>query len=102
MRDLYGYIDDDRVTITRPQALREIFAIEALRIGHFTPRIESGDSDFYINARVYIDEFQRDVSAMLQRGWRRSREQFKIFKQELWVANRAAVQRILEDRLGEI
>ena len=31
MRERYGYIDDDRVTVTRPQALREVNALGALR-----------------------------------------------------------------------
>ena len=31
MRMAYGYIDDDRVVVTRPAAMREVLALKALR-----------------------------------------------------------------------
>lgn len=93
MRQAYGYIDDDRVTITRPQAISEIQALNILRSG------STGHS--YSRAPV-PDTFLRELEVMIRNGWRRSEAGFKQFKRELWDANREAIWRILNDRPGVI
>lgn len=91
MRKAYGYIDEDRVTITRPQALREIPAIGALR-GVYPPSLDLTSWG--------SEKLSYDVDAMISAGWQRPEEGFKQFKKELWEQNRLAVTRILEDAKG--
>ena len=79
---------DDRVTITRPQAVREVFAVKALRTGKWSPRPAIG---------YQVKEVARDVKNMIEKGWVRSADQFATFKEERWAQNRDAVQRILND-----
>ena len=93
MRQAYGYIDDDRVTITRPQALREIFAIGILRDA-YPPRL---DLHSVSSGRLAVD-----VAEMLDAGWRRSQKDFARFKSKLWEQNRDAVERILTLKEGII
>lgn len=85
IRKSYGYIDDDRVVITRPQALREVAAIHLLR----TRRIPISET-FRLSSR-----YEADIKAMLRKGWHRSREGFETVKREIWHANREHVLRIL-------
>jgi len=91
MREAYGYIDDDRITITRPQALRDIPAIEAFRAGRYSPANDS---------TLYVQEFVYDVSDMLRRGWRKTHDEMREFKEQLWKENRKAISRILNDLPG--
>lgn len=93
MRHSYGYIDDDRVTVTRPQAIREVHAIEILRAGGGSP---------YTAVTTGPPAFLEDLQAMIRKGWRRSNAEYGRFKNELWESNRQAVWRILNDLPGEI
>lgn len=103
MREAYGYIDDDRVVITRPQALREIPAIGVLRTGRYTPPGQKdSDTVLFTNTSIFKERFLKDVDEMIHSGWRRSLDGYREFKRELWAKNRAAVRRILADRPGEI
>lgn len=93
MRQAYGYIDDERITITRPQALRDIPAIAAFRAGRYSP----------VNATsMHVEEFIFDVDDMLRRGWRKTRDEIRTFKEQLWKQNWKAVSRILNDRPGAL
>ncbi|KAL5482626.1 hypothetical protein ACEPAI_9220 [Sanghuangporus weigelae] len=98
MRTAYGYIDDDRVTIVRPQANREIPAIGALRgaVWSLTASNVSALEGFG------IEKYERDVREMLDNGWRRPMSGFSQFKSELWERNREAIWRVLDDLPGEI
>ncbi len=91
MRKAYGYIDDDRVTITRPQALRDIPVIEAFRRGEYTPEHSTEGP---------LPGFVQDVDSMLSGGWRKSDKDLTSFKEQLWAQNRKAVSRILNDQPG--
>ena len=57
MREAYGYIDDDRVVVTRPQALREIMAIGAFRDAR-TPALEKSSA--------FTGRFAEDVSLTIR------------------------------------
>jgi hypothetical protein len=98
IRHAYGYIDDDRVTITRPQALREMEAIYALRKQsfHFTEFA----SRHNITHGAEVPELKAAVDAMLTQGWRRTPEGWDAFKKELWRRNREAARRVIEGRRG--
>ena len=108
MRKAYGYIDDDRVTITRPQALREISALGVLRQAAsrsgFTngTKIRSGNYSSSEGLMFQSDKFERGVDEMIHQGWHRDTEGFEIFKLNLWEKNGEAIRRILNDLPGEI
>jgi hypothetical protein len=88
MRQTYTFLDDDRVIVTRPQALREIFAIKALRTGQWFPRP---------NVQEHLKEVAVHAERMIEKGWIRSAEQFAEFKEGIWKQNAHAVRRILND-----
>jgi len=85
---MYSFLDD-RVTVTRPQAVREIFAVKALRTGQWSPRPA-------VNHRR-VKEVAMDVNKMVENGWVRSADQFTIFKDGIWARNTEVVRRILND-----
>lgn len=98
MRTAYGYIDDDRVTIVRPQALREIPAIGAFRGAGWS----LAQSNVSVVEGFGIEKYERDVRGMIDDGWRRPTSGFSDLKRELWERNREAVWRVLNDLPGEI
>jgi hypothetical protein len=59
MQESYSFLDDDQVTVTRPQALREIFAVKALRTGQWSPQPALN----HISKEVTID-----VNKMIKKG----------------------------------
>jgi hypothetical protein len=86
MREAYSFLDDDRVTVTRPQAVREIFAVKALRTGQWSPRTAVKHRE---------NEIMMDVDKMIEKGWIRSADQFATVKDRIWVLNTDVVRRIL-------
>jgi hypothetical protein len=86
-RQTYTFLDDDRVTITRLQAVRKIPAMHALR----TCLWSFPQGDFGPHA----DEVARDMHAMLEMGWARSEAQYASFKRGVWARNAGVVRRIL-------
>jgi hypothetical protein len=84
MRQSYSYLDD-RVTVTRPHALREILAVKALRTGRW-PLPHPPNLDV-----------MKDVEKMIEGGWKRSEKQFQSFKDDIRIRNEATVRRILND-----
>ena len=109
MRERYGYIDDDRVTVTRPQALREVNALGALRRASINTEALEDNNDRHgtnISASAGLeyrsDKFDRDVKEMIDQGWYRNMEGFESFKLDLWEKNREAIRRVLHDLPGEI
>ena len=103
IRSAYGYINDERITITRPQGLREIFAIKILRDGLESP-VSAEDASVFSQSRdgLYMERFLVDIHDMQRSGWQRSRESFRAFKEGLWADNRNAIERILNDIPGVI
>ena len=99
MRTAYGYIDDDRVTIIRPQALREIPAIDAFR---GASRNLVPPSNVSISQGFGIEKYEEDVRDMLDNDWRRTSSGFAQFKSGLWKRNQEAILRVLNDFPGEV
>jgi hypothetical protein len=87
IREAYAFLDDD-VTVTRPHAVREIFAVKALRTGQWSPR--PGITNQVADVKTAVDE-------MIKKGWIRSAEQFARFKNGSWAKNTNVVRRILND-----
>jgi hypothetical protein len=88
MRQTYTFLDDDRVIVTRPQALREIFAVKALRTGQWSPRP---------NVQEHLKDVTMHAERMIEKGWIRSAEQFAEFKEGIWEQNAEVMRRILHD-----
>lgn len=96
MRSLYGWIDDNRIVVTRPAAMSEITAIRALRTGDASPFWQQlHDSDFpqlesSLTLRAAVDSMMRD-------GWCRTKADFDQVKRDIWAANDHVVERLLRD-----
>lgn len=85
MREAYSFLDD-RVTVTRPHAVREIFAVKALRTGKWSPRPD---------VKNQVEEVKMDVDKMIKKGWTRSADEFAEFREGVWAQNTEVVRRIL-------
>ncbi|KAJ6513047.1 hypothetical protein C8R45DRAFT_812313 [Mycena sanguinolenta] len=90
IRRTYTYVDDDRVVVTRPPAMREIEALRALR---------SGDASYFLNrVRIPLDSpTAHAASTLLRLGWMRSEEESRQVKQKIWHDNERVVERLLRD-----
>ncbi|KAJ3558614.1 hypothetical protein NM688_g815 [Phlebia brevispora] len=96
MRRAYGYIDDDRVVVTRPAAMREVHALKTLRTGDMSSFLQSDPtSSGYSMAKVRGAE--EGVRAMFSKGWLREYDEVNRFKRELWHRNEEVVERMLRD-----
>jgi hypothetical protein len=96
MREAYTHIDDDRVVITRPAAMREMEAIRALRSGNATAFLTSDPTrtGMAIGAHPHIRD---STEKMMHGGWIRSKEGHDIVKKNVWNHNDAVVWKILRD-----
>jgi len=94
LREAYTYIDDDRITITRPAVMSEVQALKALRTGDSTAFLASDPSGSGVkmgsNARV-----SDAVDSMMRAGWIRTKEGFDARKQRVWHENEKVIRRIL-------
>ena len=88
LASVYNYIDDDRVSIIRPQALRDVPALYALRTGR---RPDVAQSVQHLASK----KFRTAVDRMLLLGWRRSEKDFLAVKNAIWERNRKALLDIL-------
>ena len=96
LRRAYGYVNDARVTVTRPAAMSEVHALRALR---------ARDASVFLGADP--DGSGRDMGAhprvraaaerMVSEGWMRGALGWREWKAEVWARNRAVVERILRD-----
>ncbi|KAG9022344.1 hypothetical protein FRB95_014926 [Tulasnella sp. JGI-2019a] len=87
MRNSYKYINDDRLLITRPQALREVETILALRTG----------STNHILNRHNSTRLMQEVDEMIRLGWKRPLSGFLNLKKELWKRNEQVIWSMLTD-----
>lgn len=96
IRQAYEYIDDDRVVVTRPSAMREIEAIKALRTGDASTFLSSDPARIGkpIGSHPRI---KAAVEKMVREGWIRPREGFEEVKRELWRKNDVLMERLLRD-----
>ncbi|KAJ7247133.1 hypothetical protein B0H12DRAFT_1020834 [Mycena haematopus] len=90
IRMSYKHVDDDRVVVTRPAAMREVDALRALRT--------EGQSHFLRKTGTLRDSpTAQVVETMMRRGWKRSTEDFHGVKDDIWRANDRVVERLLGD-----
>ena len=96
MRKAYGYIDDDRVVVTRPAAMREVHALKALRTRNASVFLES-DPTGSGHRMAQIAGLESSVYRMLEEGWTREKQETAEFKRELWHRNEIVIRRLLSD-----
>ena len=94
MRRAYGYIDDDRVVVTRPAAMREVHALRALRTGNAASFLES-DPTGTGHKMAEIRGLETAVQELLSKGWIREKTATRQFKQELWDKNERVIGKLL-------
>jgi len=96
LRNSYTYIDDDRITITRPAVMSEVQALKSLRTGHASAFLAKDPSGTGValgsNSRV-----KSSVDAMMHGEWVRSKEGFNVCKRKVWRENEEVVRRVLRD-----
>ncbi|KAJ7077126.1 hypothetical protein B0H15DRAFT_862438 [Mycena belliarum] len=90
MKASYKYVNDRRAVVTRPAGMREVEALRALR---------SGDASYFLHRTgISLDSSTAKAAEdMMRGGWRRSEEEFRSFKQDIWKANDGVAERILRD-----
>lgn len=95
MRKAYQYIDDDRVVVTRPSAMREVQALKALRTGSASFFFENDDSTG--GSVAQLKGLVDGVHEMLRMGWVRDRASVREYKEGVWRHNEGVVKRLLRD-----
>ena len=95
-RSAYGYIDDVRVTITRPAAMSEVQAIKALRTGDASSFLASDPADIG-RTMGEMPPVREAVEHMMREGWIRGRREWMDWREEVWRRNRAVADKILSD-----
>lgn len=95
MRKAYQYIDDDRVVVTRPSAMREVQALKALRTGSASFFLENDDSTG--GSVAQLKGLVDGVHEMLRMGWVRDRASVREYKEGVWRHNEGVVKRLLRD-----
>lgn len=96
MRKAYGYIDDDRVVVTRPAAMREVQALKALRTGNASFFLDS-DPIGIGRTMGEIRGLNEAVQDMLDQGWFRDRAHTRAYKEQLWRKNEVLAERLIRD-----
>ncbi|KAI0092484.1 hypothetical protein BDY19DRAFT_883745 [Irpex rosettiformis] len=96
LRKAYRYIDDDRVVVTRPAAMREVSALKALRTRDASFFLKSDPSGVGRNLSDILG-LESAVDNMLEVGWVRQKKDVDEYKQELWHRNELLAERLLRD-----
>ncbi|KAI0750673.1 hypothetical protein C8Q80DRAFT_1153320 [Daedaleopsis nitida] len=95
-RRTYGFIDDDRIVVTRPQAMSEVQALRALRTGDASAFFASDPAGTGVTMGD-IPAVREAVERMMHAGWEKSRSGWEAWRAELWKANADVAERILRD-----
>ena len=96
LREAYTYIDDDRITITRPAAMSEMEAIKALRTGDASTFLASDPANSGIKLGDHRG-IRGAVDEMMRKGWIRTPKGFVQCKWKTWAKNEIVMMRILRD-----
>ncbi len=95
-RHTYGFIDDDRIVVTRPAAMSEVQALKALR---------TGDASFFFASDPAgtgmtmgeIPAVRAGVEQMMRNGWVKSKSEWEEWREWLRQQNTQVAERILRD-----
>ena len=95
-RRTYGFIDDDRIVVTRPQAMSEVQALRALRTGDASAFLASDPATSGVTMGD-MPAVRAAVERMLHLGWTRTRDEWEGWRAGLWKSNTHVADRILRD-----
>ncbi|RPD62107.1 hypothetical protein L226DRAFT_546001 [Lentinus tigrinus ALCF2SS1-7] len=95
-RRTYGFIDDDRIVVTRPAAMSEVQALKALRTGDAFPFFASDPAGTGLTMGE-IPAVRAGVEEMMRKGWVKSRSEWVQWREWLWQQNREVAEHILRD-----
>ncbi|KAI0773704.1 hypothetical protein C8Q74DRAFT_1201446 [Fomes fomentarius] len=95
-RRTYGFIDDDRVVVTRPQVMSEVQALKAFRTGDVSGFLASDPAETGVTMGD-IPAVRDAVEHMMRTGWTRSTSGWADWRAWLWQRNTDVARRILRD-----
>jgi hypothetical protein len=96
MRDTYTFLDNPRISITRPSALREIHALHALRTRDVSRLLASDPAHSGIALGAH-PRIRRGIEEMMRHGWVRPKAGFDAAKHRVWRENDVVGLRLLRD-----
>ena len=95
-RRTYGFIDDDRIVVTRPALMSEVQALYALRTGDATRFLARSVGDTGMRVRD-MPAVRAGVERMMQAGWRKPADGWDSWRAMMWDRNRAVAAKMLRD-----
>ena len=95
-RQTYGFIDDERIVVTRPAAMSEVQALKALRTGDARSFLASDPAGNGITMGD-MPAVREAVERMMSKGWEKSKREWEQWREGLWRRNRGVAKRILQD-----
>ncbi|TFK88373.1 hypothetical protein K466DRAFT_489086 [Polyporus arcularius HHB13444] len=95
-RHTYGFIDDDRIVVTRPAAMSEVQALKALRTGDASSFFASDPAGTGMTMGE-IPAVRAGVEQMMWNGWVKSKSEWEEWREWLRQQNTQVAERILRD-----
>lgn len=95
-RRTYGFIDDDRVVVTRPAAMSEVQALRALRTGDASAFLASDPAGVGM-AMGDLPAVRAAVESMMKGGWVKNTQEWERWRAGVWARNDEVTGRILRD-----
>ena len=95
-RRTYGFIDDDRIVVTRPAAMSEVQALKALRTRDASAFLASDPAGIGMSMGE-MPAVREGVEKMMRNGWVKSNNDWEAWRARLWENNNQVAGRILRD-----
>ncbi|PIL36619.1 hypothetical protein GSI_00308 [Ganoderma sinense ZZ0214-1] len=95
-RRTYGFVDDDRVVVTRPAAMSEVQALRALRTGDAAAFLTFDRAGVGMTMGE-MPGVRAAVETMMSKGWVRSAGEWEQWRKGVWAKNDEVAARILKD-----
>ena len=95
-RRTYGFIDDDRVVVTRPALMSEVQALRALRTGDAAPFLAAPVAGTGMAAGD-MPAVRAGVERMMREGWAKPAAGFEAWRAWMWARNREVAEKMLRD-----
>ena len=95
-RRTYGFVDDDRVVVTRPAAMSEVQALRALRTGDADAFLASDPAGVGMTMGE-MPAVRAAVESMMSKGWVRSNGEWEQWRRGVWAKNDEVAARIMKD-----
>ena len=95
-RHTYGFIDDDRIVVTRPAMMSEVQALRALRTGDAAPFLAARVADAGMTAGE-MPAVRAGVERMMKEGWAKPARGWDEWREGMWSRNRDVADKMLRD-----